>query len=164
MAALQIAVSPGLRAPPSDWHPWLEGLAESVAAVHPLAAPIQLIVADDAYLRQLNAAYRDRDEATDVLSFDLGAPDLPEVEAVAAEIYISLERAAAQAAEQAVPVMEEMARLLVHGLLHLAGFEHDTPASLRRMEEETEVFLRTAEFPLARETDDCTDPVPGSMR
>ena len=160
MAALQIALSPGIPDAPSTWGPRLEGLADRVGAAHPLPVPVQLVLADDAYLRQLNSAYRGRDEATDVLAFDLDAPDLPEEDLVASEIYISLERAGVQAAEQQVPIIEELARLLVHGLLHLAGFEHDTPAALRHMEEETEGFLRTADLPSAPQTGCPPAPAP----
>ena len=161
MEVLRIAPNHGMPDPPSEWRPCLTGLAGRVAAAHPLGLPVQVILADDAYLKQLNAAYRGKDETTDVLSFDLDAPDLPTDEPVPSEVYISVERAAAQAAEQQVPIIEELARLLVHGLLHLAGFEHDTPDRLRHMEEETEEFLRAADLPPAPVARGCQDQAPG---
>ena len=110
------------------------------------------MLADDAEVRRLNAAYRGRDRNTDVLSFSFLAepagptrvthvrpsPSLVPV----GEVYISLQRAAAQAEEQGVTVEEELTRLLVHGLLHLAGFDHRTAAELGVMERETERFVR----------------------
>ena len=110
-----------------------------------LVGPIQLILIDDVYMRELNSSYREKDCTTDVLSFDLTASDagIPGLDEISGEIYISLERARIQAEEQKVPLVEELARLLVHGLLHLAGYDHDTAQKLRLMEEETDRFLQT---------------------
>jgi len=125
---------------PSAQRRGLEQLAKAVAAAHPLEGAVHLVLAGDAYLRRLNAAYRGADRATDVLSFDLGSgPSIPG--APRGEIYISLERARDQAAEQQVPLFAELARLFVHGLLHLAGYDHDTPAGLQFMEQETDRLL-----------------------
>ena len=111
------------------------------------------VLTNDEHVRQLNRAYRGRDDNTDVLSFALheeadgfvvgGDPGSVSDEACApgGEIYISVPRARAQADEQHVPHDEELARLLVHGLLHLAGYDHRTDAELRVMELETERFL-----------------------
>lgn len=116
----------------------------AVAGTHARTPQIQLVLTDDDYIGQLNAQYRGKDRPTDVLSFDLrpdAASKNTQLADIGGEIYISVQRAAAQAAEQGVSCEEEMARLLVHGLLHLAGFDHDTPETLRRMEAETDRIL-----------------------
>jgi len=121
----------------------LERLGHQVLLEHPLIGAVQVVLTGDAEIRQLNASFRGVDQATDVLSFSYGdAPPLPAGEdAVVGEVYISLDRAAAQAAEQAVPLLEELGRLMVHGLLHLAGYEHDTEVELEAMERDTEAML-----------------------
>jgi probable rRNA maturation factor len=87
-------------------------------------------------IRRLNLDYRESDQATDVLSFPLANPESiadPSRPIFLGEIYISLEtaRAQARAARRAYP--REVAHLVVHGLLHLLGHDHRTPAERRRM-------------------------------
>ena len=89
-------------------------------------------------MSHLNTAYRKKNGTTDVLSFSLGSTPNG---ATFGEIYISLPQARHQAVKHGVPDLEELARLLVHGLLHLAGWVHDTPEQLTAMERETETFL-----------------------
>lgn len=121
----------------------LEHLGRQVLQAHPLAGEVQVVLTGDAEIRQLNGAFRAVDRATDVLSFSYGddTPLPAEEDTVLGEVYISLDRAAVQAAEQAVPLLDELGRLMVHGLLHLAGYEHDTEADLEAMERETEAML-----------------------
>ena len=119
-------------------------LATLTIAAHAVPRPVQLILTDDGHMRQLNATYRGVEAPTDVLSFDLSGGDDRALAAGGGEVYVSLDRAAAQAAEQRVPLLEELPRLMVHGLLHLAGFGHDTRAALREMESETERLLAAA--------------------
>jgi probable rRNA maturation factor len=121
-------------------------LARAVLAAHPAAGDVQVVLTDDEHIRRLNATFRGQGRATDVLSFDLRTDDgfAGEAAAVAGEVYISVPRAQAQAREQRVPLLTELGRLLVHGLLHLAGWEHDTPARLRRMERRTDLLLAQA--------------------
>ncbi|MEW6753499.1 MAG: rRNA maturation RNase YbeY [Candidatus Latescibacterota bacterium] len=120
-------------------------LAGKVVAEHPSAGVVEVILADDALLRRLNGAYGGRARATDVLSFDLRPTPAPAPDGqVCGEVYISVERARAQADEQGVALVEEVGRLLTHGLLHLAGYEHNTPGALQEMEGETDRLLQGA--------------------
>ncbi|MBT9175866.1 MAG: Endoribonuclease YbeY [Firmicutes bacterium] len=90
---------------------------------------LSLAFVDDKEMQRLNLAFRGQDRPTDVLSFadaceeelirPEGAPKL------LGDIVISLERALAQAEEYGHSLEREVAFLLVHGLLHLAGFDHD---------------------------------------
>ncbi len=131
---------------PNSYQQALARLAVRVAAAHALPFGIQAILTHDDHIRQLNAAYRGLDRPTDVLSFDLrsSVPQAPEV--IGGEVYISVERARHQAAEQQVGILEELGRLLTHGILHLAGYEHRTPDQLHRMETETVRLLQEAGF------------------
>ena len=100
---------------------------------------VTVVLVDDAQIAELNRKFLGRDFPTDVIAFDLGGDPAPE--GPSGEIYVSLERAEEQAREFGVPLEEEVARLMFHGLLHLAGFEDGTPEEEERMEEEVERYL-----------------------
>lgn len=104
---------------------------------------LSLLVCDDAFIRDLNARYREKDEATDVLSFEQGsAYTTPEggERWLAGDIAISLEALARNAADFGVTEDEELRRLIVHGILHLSGHDHadnDPAQPMLRLQEET---------------------------
>jgi len=148
---LQIHYSPGTRELPDREEQRLSDLGQTVLEAHPRGrGQVLLVLTDDSHLRSLNTSHRGVDRPTDVLSFDyldgVPPPRTMETELVSGEIYISCGRAQEQARDQRVSLLEEVARLTVHGLLHLAGFEHDTPEKLHAMETETDALLRTADL------------------
>mgnify|MGYP001310900599 CR=1 FL=1 len=130
----------------------LANLGRTVLRAHPRkSGQVSLVLTDDNHMRLLNDRHRGVGHTTDVLSFDYLAdtdpsPPAPGMDLVSGEIYISRDRAQEQARDQRVSLLEEIARLTVHGLLHLAGFEHDTPEKLRTMESETDALLLTADL------------------
>lgn len=79
---------------------------------------LSILLTGNEEMRVLNRDYRGKDSPTDVLSFPM------DDDCLLGDIVISTEKAAAQAIEFGVTVDEEMARLLVHGILHLAGYDH----------------------------------------
>lgn len=81
---------------------------------------IRITTSDE--LRELNRRYRHKDEATDVLSFEL----LSSRGNLAGDLAISAEIAAANAAELGHSAETELKILILHGLLHLAGYDHET--------------------------------------
>ena len=87
------------------------------------------LVADDA-IRALNREHRDLDEVTDVLSFPRRRPRSAAsgMERELGDVVISIAQARRQAAEAGVTELEELTSLVVHGVLHLAGFDHETDA------------------------------------
>ena len=94
------------------------------------AAEISLTFVDDAGIRELNRTYRNKDAATDVLSFPLydfaaGERPLPGTVAELGDIVLSLERAAKQADELGHSLEREAAFLCVHSVLHLLGYDHE---------------------------------------
>ena len=102
----------------------------------PYDCEISLTFCGDDYIRELNAKYRDRDSATDVLSFplcDFRNGDEPDEELnELGDIVINLERAAVQAEEYGHSIDREVSFLAVHSTLHLLGLDHE------RSEEEDE--------------------------
>lgn len=79
---------------------------------------LSLCIIDDDGIRALNKRYRNKDKPTDVLSFCM------DDEVMLGDVVISIERARAHAEEAGCGLDEEMARLVIHGVLHLVGFDH----------------------------------------
>ncbi len=98
-------------------------------AVHiPLSeavSQVEILLTDDAEIRDLNREYRSRDKATDVLSFPDGDMDPEKGYKLLGSIVISMETAEQQAVRIGHPLDRELKFLLVHGLLHLLGFDHE---------------------------------------
>jgi probable rRNA maturation factor len=88
---------------------------------------LSILLCDDPFIRGLNRQYRDRDEPTDVLSFEQGAAYRDPAGAerfLAGDIVISLDSLSRNADEAGVPRADELRRLVVHGILHLSGMDH----------------------------------------
>lgn len=86
---------------------------------------VGVLLCDDATIRTLNRRFRHKDAATDVLSFPAGfVPE--EGPRYLGDVAISVETAARQAKEAGVMLARELGMLLLHGVVHLAGFDHET--------------------------------------
>ena len=92
---------------------------------------ITVLLADDVALRALNQLWRGIDRATDVLSFPYARRD----RRIDGDLAISLERMADQAKRYRVTRGRELARLVVHGALHLAGLDHHRAAERAHIDE-----------------------------
>ena len=88
-----------------------------------LSGEVDILLSSDATLRTLNRKYRGKNKPTDVLSFPAQEEIFSEH---AGDLAISLETAARQAASFGHTLAEEVRVLMLHGLLHLAGFDHET--------------------------------------
>jgi probable rRNA maturation factor len=86
-----------------------------------LAGEVSVLLTEDEAIRTLNRTYRGKDKATDVLSF----PAAETAAGVAGDLVISLETALRQAEERGHSLETEIRVLLLHGLLHLAGYDHE---------------------------------------
>ncbi|MCS6877347.1 MAG: rRNA maturation RNase YbeY [Geminicoccaceae bacterium] len=99
--------------------------------------PVTVLLTDDARIRALNRSWRGEDSATDVLSFPSGPrpPGLPAEEPwPLGDIAVAFETAARDARGSGRPLSDHLAHLLVHGTLHLLGFDHEEPEEAERME------------------------------
>ena len=121
--------------------PWLRSIVRRVLAAERPGEAIEasVVITDDATVHDLNRRYRGLDEPTDVLSFGLGdsadpsfalPPDEP---ALLGEVVISYPTAVRQAEAEGHSVEAEVAHLLVHGVLHLLGYDHEAPEDERIM-------------------------------
>jgi len=104
----------------------LRQLAETALASlgHP-GVEVGVLLCDDATIRTLNRRFRARDAATDVLSFPLKAIS-PEGRHYLGDVAISVETAGRQAKAAGATLERELHVLLLHALVHLAGFDHET--------------------------------------
>jgi probable rRNA maturation factor len=135
---------------------WLERTAARVVESE-LDEPVEMsfIIVDDAEIQRLNREWRGYDEPTDVLSFglsDRSKPaaddeelfDFPKVENDVlhlGEVLISLPTAERQAAEHSRQLETELRHLLIHGILHLIGYDHAEPDEERLMRGREELLL-----------------------
>lgn len=111
-------------------------------------AEISVALADDALVRRLNRDYRGKDKPTNVLSFPLldGEGGIEEGEGVPillGDVILAHETVAREAREQGKTFEEHVAHLVVHGVLHLLGYDHETDEDADRMERlETRILDR----------------------
>lgn len=115
-------------------------------------AELSILVTGDRKMRVLNRQYRGLDKTTDVLSFPAlegeaalkaasGGQGVPP--AALGDIVISAPRALAQAGEIGQSLEDELSFLLVHGILHLVGYDHEgSPSDKRRMEKKQKEIVR----------------------
>jgi len=103
-------------------------------------AELSIVLVSDAQIRRLNKLYRNKDKPTDVLSFPIG--EKVEDWLILGDVVISVDTAKRQAQELGYSLEEELKRLLVHGLVHLLGYDHELGG------EEEKKFFELEEFVL----------------
>jgi probable rRNA maturation factor len=113
-------------------------------------ASLSVVVADDDELRSLNRQFAGIDSATDVLAFADESSGPPFVSAPGeprylGDVIISFDRTQAQAAENGHSVEEELRLLIVHGVLHLLGHDHDSAEGQARMWERQNAVIAVLE-------------------
>lgn len=110
---------------------------------HDTALAATVLLADDTHLQDLNARFRDQNKPTNVLSFpnDDEEPD-PETGALyLGDIAVSYETVLREAAETDKSLQNHLSHMIVHGILHLAGFDHEDDAEAEEMESlETDIL------------------------
>lgn len=121
---------------------WLQSVAGQALSAENVSpqAEISLVITGQEQIQELNRSYRGRDEPTDVLAFSMlekkdDAPFIAPPDGILhlGEVIISYPQAIIQAEENRHPVEKELALLIVHGVLHLLGYEHDTPEAEQKM-------------------------------
>lgn len=105
-----------------------------LAAVGRDSSELSVLLCDDEVIKELNRDYRGLDKPTDVLSFSMneGGEANPNPELLG-DVVISVETAERQGKTASVGVVDEVTSLLIHGVLHLLGYDHNTPFKSKKM-------------------------------
>ena len=109
---------------------------DAALAENALSIEVSVKLTGDAEVQALNRDYRGKDQPTNVLSFPMAAPDLlasvadgDEIEILLGDVVLAHGTCAREAAERSISVSDHAAHLLVHGTLHLLGYDHETGAA-----------------------------------
>ncbi len=109
----------------------VEAAAQRTLAVVGAVDPVEvsILITGDETLQELNRTYRGQDKPTDVLSFGQGdddTPPLPDIPRLLGDVVVSYPRAVAQAAQAGWATDDELAWLVIHGVLHLSGYDDES--------------------------------------
>lgn len=110
-------------------------------------AELSIVLGSDEFVRQLNRTYLGRDSATNVLSFPQEAPTDGAQRALIGDIALAFETVAREAAADKKPIEHHAAHLVIHGLLHLFGYDHETDRKATRMEDMERAVLGALGIP-----------------
>ena len=102
-----------------DTDAWADFAAKALDAIGKSGSSATVAFVSDKSIRKLNQQFRGMDKATDVLSFPADEPDS------LGDVAVSVDTAAAQANENGLSFESEIAQLILHGLLHLSGYDHE---------------------------------------
>jgi probable rRNA maturation factor len=111
-----------------------EALGEELPALGSARTELSVVFADDAAVRTLNRDWRGKDAPTNVLSFPAYPPRDGPLPPMLGDIVLAFETVSAEAALENKPFEHHLIHLLVHGLLHLVGHDHETDAEAEAME------------------------------
>lgn len=125
-----------------------------------LGGTVSVLLTTDAELKRLNRTFRGKNKPTDILSFPADPiPGLPPAHQHAGDLAVSLDTAGRQAAEHGHTVTDEVRVLLLHGLLHLAGLDHETDrGEMAAREAELRTELRLPNSLIARVSSSTSPP------
>ncbi|MCY3834425.1 MAG: rRNA maturation RNase YbeY [Chloroflexi bacterium] len=126
----------------------LKRASSAVLAAHPeyRAGSLSLVITDSKTVAALNAKHRHTDAPTDVLAFPAGArlDGVEEDETYIGDVIIARDYAAARAQAANTPLDDVLCLLVIHGVLHLVGYEHESPAGKAEMWQAQERALLSA--------------------
>ena len=112
---------------PLDCERWRAFAAKALKVVPAHGAGVTVAFVSDRAMRVLNRRWRGKRGTTDVLSFPAGQDEFERAAgATLGDVVISVEQATRQAREHGLTFEEEIAQLILHGLLHLCGYDHET--------------------------------------
>jgi probable rRNA maturation factor len=107
-------------------------------------AELSVVLANDQFLRQLNRTYRQKDRPTNVLAFPQGPmPNASDLPLLLGDVVVSLPTAAREAREADQPIEAHVLYLVLHGILHLLGYDHERSAAAQQRMEALEQTVLT---------------------
>ena len=115
------------RQQPIDCERWQAFTARALKVAPASDADVTVVFVSDRAMRELNRMWRGKRATTDVLSFPAAQAEFEKAEGPSlGDVVISVEQAARQAKEHGLSLENEVAQLILHGLLHLSGYDHET--------------------------------------
>ena len=118
---------------------WRRRVQRAAAGVGRRSDAVNLVFVDDREIRRLNRRYRRKDKPTDVLSFGYEAGPGDDV---VGEVFVSLPTLVRDAKRLKLPAQHHAVRIVVHGLLHVAGYDHESERDAARMERRERMALK----------------------
>lgn len=115
---------------------WIQGLVRKEGGK---VGSLNFIFCSDGYLLKINKDYLKKDTLTDVIAFDQSDHG----EEISGDVFISIERVKENARGLGIPFVSELGRVMVHGVLHLAGYDDSTPRDKAVMTEREDHYLKT---------------------
>lgn len=138
MPEVDVLVEAGTWAEPEALHALAErAIRAAIAVAHPLTVPdseLSLVFTDDAHVRVLNHRYRGKDSPTNVLSFPAPAAGPGQYGPLLGDIVLAQETVAREATGQGLAFDHHLTHLVVHGFLHLLGYDHEADTEAAVME------------------------------
>lgn len=113
-----------------DW------LSSVILVEDKMVGEIHYIFCDDQYLHKINVDFLNHDTLTDIISFDYSSGSI-----ISGDIYISIERVRENAVDYKVDFMEELHRVMVHGILHYCGYGDKTSEEAMLMRDKENTYL-----------------------
>lgn len=122
----------------SEDQQWIDWIVESMKNEGKTIEELNYIFCDDEYLLEINKQYLDHDYYTDVIGFDNSVED-----ELMGDIFISVERIKDNATQNNVSFENELARIMIHGILHFAGYLDKDPEDKELMTSKEDQYLAT---------------------
>lgn len=117
---------------PDRWSRWIQQAIDSEGYE---LTRIDYIFCSDAFLLEVNQTHLNHDTYTDIITFPLN--DNP----IIAEIYVSIERVKENAESLSIPFEQELQRVMIHGILHLCGYDDHEEDDIARIRQKEEAYL-----------------------
>ena len=125
----------------------LKQAAELVlSAEHVAGAEITIILVDDEYIKRLNKDFLSQNDTTDVISFHLD--DIQSKDFLEGEVYANLDQIERQALDYSVSFSNELVRIVIHGILHLIGYDDQTLSDKETMTMKEDYYLSILTKPI----------------